>query len=60
MRAGGKKIWVQDIPVNLGVQSDKKSRFALDGRHYMPLETILVQFNAWLLQMYQAAWEAIA
>ena len=60
VRAGGKKIWVQDIPVNLGVQSGKKSRFAPDGRHYMPLETTLVQFNAWLLQAYHAAWKAIA
>ena len=60
VRAGGKKIWVQDIPVNLGVQSGKKSRFAPDGRHYMPLETTLEQFNAWLLRMYHAAWKAIA
>ena len=60
VRAGGKKIWVQDIPVNHGVQSGKKSRFAPDGRHYMPLETTLEQFNAWLLRMYHAAWKAIA
>ena len=58
VRAGGKKIWVQDIPVNLGVQSGKKSRFAPDGRNYMPLETTLLQFNAWLLRAYQAAWKA--
>lgn len=54
VRAGGKKIWVQDIPVNLGVQAGKKSRFAPDAR-YMPLEKTLVQFNAWLIHAYRAA-----
>ncbi|MEP4380227.1 MAG: aromatic ring-hydroxylating dioxygenase subunit alpha [Alphaproteobacteria bacterium] len=54
VRAGAKKIWVQDIPVNLGVQAGKKSRFVPDGR-YMPLETTLLQFNAWLLRSYMSA-----
>mgnify|MGYP000642796231 CR=1 FL=1 len=55
VREGGKKIWVQDIPVNLGVQEGKKSRFAPEARYNLPLETTLVQFNAWLLRAYQAA-----
>lgn len=55
VREGGKKIWLQDIPVNLGVQAGKQSRFVPDGRHYTPLETTLVQFNAWLLRSYHAA-----
>jgi len=55
VREGAKKIWLQDIPVNLGVQMGKKSRFMPDGRHYNPLETTLVQFNAWLLRSYHAA-----
>lgn len=58
MREGGKKIWVQDIPVNLGVQAGKRSRFVPDSR-YQPLEKTLVQFNAWLLRSYHAAREAL-
>jgi nitrite reductase/ring-hydroxylating ferredoxin subunit len=57
VREGAKKIWLQDIPVNLGVQSGKHSRFMPPGR-YMPLETTLVQFNAWLLRAYRTAWAA--
>ena len=54
VREGAKKIWLQDIPVNLGIQAGKKSRFMPDG-HYVPLETTLIQFNAWLLRAYRAA-----
>lgn len=54
VREGAKKIWLQDIPVNLGVQAGKKSRFMPTG-HYVPLETTLIQFNAWLLRTYRAA-----
>ena len=54
VREGAKKIWLQDIPVNLGIQAGKKSRFTPDG-HYVPLEKTLVQFNAWLLRAYRAA-----
>ena len=57
VREGAKKIWLQDIPVNLGVQAGKRSRFLPDGK-YQPLETTLVQFNAWLLRSYRAAWAA--
>jgi len=57
VREGAKKIWQQDIPVNLGVQAGKRSRFVPEGR-YMPLETTLVQFNAWLLRAYRTAWAA--
>jgi len=59
VREGAKKIWLQDIPVNLGVQAGKRSRFAPDNL-YQPLETTLVQFNAWLLRSYRAAWAATA
>ncbi len=54
VREGAKKIWLQDIPVNLGMQAGKKSRFTPKG-HYVPLETTLIQFNAWLLRAYRAA-----
>lgn len=54
VREGAKKIWLQDIPVNLGVQAGKKSSFMPEG-HYVPLETTLIQFNAWLLRAYRAA-----
>jgi phenylpropionate dioxygenase-like ring-hydroxylating dioxygenase large terminal subunit len=57
VREGAKKIWLQDIPVNLGVQAGKRSRFMPDSR-YMPLEKTLVQFNAWLLRNYRTAWAA--
>ena len=58
VREGAKKIWLQDIPVNLGVQAGKRSRFVPMDR-YMPLETTLVQFNVWLLRSYRAAWDAL-
>jgi phenylpropionate dioxygenase-like ring-hydroxylating dioxygenase large terminal subunit len=57
VREGAKKIWYQDIPVNLGVQAGKRSRF-MDENRYMPLERTLVQFNAWLLRAYRTAWAA--
>ncbi|CAN5825027.1 hypothetical protein BH11PSE3_BH11PSE3_29540 [soil metagenome] len=52
--AGGSKIWAQDVPVNLGMQAAKSSRFLPDGI-YGPLETTLQQFNVWLLEKYRAA-----
>jgi phenylpropionate dioxygenase-like ring-hydroxylating dioxygenase large terminal subunit len=52
--AGGAKIWAQDVPENLGMQKGKKSRFAPPGQ-YGPLETTLVQFNAWLIHAYKRA-----
>ena len=58
VREGAKKIWMQDIPVNLGVQAGKKSRYMPSSR-YMPLETTLIQFNVWLLRSYRAAREAL-
>ncbi len=56
VREGAKKIWLQDIPVNLGVQQGKGSRFIpeLGERDYNPLEQTLLQFNAWLLRAYRA------
>ena len=51
---GGSKIWAQDVPVNLGMQAAKSSRF-LPGGIYGPLETTLQQFNVWLLEKYRAA-----
>jgi phenylpropionate dioxygenase-like ring-hydroxylating dioxygenase large terminal subunit len=59
VREGAKKIWLQDIPVNLGVQAGKRSRYLPEAR-YMPLETTLVQFNAWLLRAYRTAWAAVS
>jgi phenylpropionate dioxygenase-like ring-hydroxylating dioxygenase large terminal subunit len=50
---GGSKIWAQDVPVNLGMQAAKSSRFLPDGI-YGPLETTLQQFNIWLLEKYRA------
>jgi phenylpropionate dioxygenase-like ring-hydroxylating dioxygenase large terminal subunit len=50
---GGSKIWAQDVPVNLGMQAAKSSRFLPDGI-YGPLETTLQQFNLWLLEKYRA------
>jgi phenylpropionate dioxygenase-like ring-hydroxylating dioxygenase large terminal subunit len=55
VREGAKKIWLQDVPVNLSMQAGKHSRFMPDGR-YVHLETTLVQFNAWLLRAYRTAW----
>lgn len=52
--AGGSKIWAQDVPVNVGMQAAKSSRFLPDGI-YGPLETTLQQFNVWLLEKYRAA-----
>ena len=49
---GGAKIWAQDVPENMGMQRGKKSSFAPDGV-YGPLETTLIQFNAWLLNAYR-------
>jgi phenylpropionate dioxygenase-like ring-hydroxylating dioxygenase large terminal subunit len=54
VREGAGKIWAQDVPVNLGMQAGKRSRFMPEGS-YAPLETTLLQFNAWLLRKYQAA-----
>jgi hypothetical protein len=54
VREGGGKIWAQDIPVNLGMQAGKRSRFAPEGI-YGPLKTTLMQFNAWLLGAYATA-----
>jgi hypothetical protein len=55
VKEGAKKIWTQDIPVNLGVQTGKGSRFMphVAERDYGPLETTLLQFNAWLVGMYR-------
>ena len=53
VREGGGKIWAQDVPVNLAMQAGKRSRFMPEGT-YGPLETTLVQFNAWLLRAYRA------
>ena len=54
VREGGGKIWAQDVPVNLAMQAGKRSRYMPDGM-YGPLETTLVQFNAWLLRSYRSA-----
>jgi hypothetical protein len=51
---GGRKIWAQDVPINLGMQAAKHSRF-LPGGIYGPLETTLQQFNTWLLNAYRRA-----
>jgi hypothetical protein len=55
VREGGAKIWAQDLPVNLSMQAGKRSRFMPDGM-YGPLETTLVQFNAWLLRAYRSGY----
>ena len=52
VREGAAKIWAQDVPVNNAMQAGKHSRF-MPGGTYGPLETTLVQFNAWLLRCYQ-------
>jgi phenylpropionate dioxygenase-like ring-hydroxylating dioxygenase large terminal subunit len=52
VRKGASKIWAQDVPVNIAMQAGKRSRFMPDGL-YGPLETTLVQFNAWLLRAYR-------
>jgi hypothetical protein len=51
---GGSKIWAQDVPVNLGMQAAKSSRF-LPAGVYGPLERTLQQFNVWLLEKYRQA-----
>lgn len=51
---GGAQIWAQDVPENIGMQRAKSSSFAPRGV-YGPLETTLVQFNAWLLDAYKGA-----
>ena len=55
--AGGQKIWAQDVPVNLGMQAAKRSRYLPEGV-YGPLETTLQQFNVWLLEAYKRAAQA--
>ena len=52
VREGAGKIWAQDVPVNDAMQAGKHSRFMPPGI-YGPLETTLVQFNAWLLRCYR-------
>jgi phenylpropionate dioxygenase-like ring-hydroxylating dioxygenase large terminal subunit len=54
VREGAGKIWAQDVPVNNAMQAGKRSRFMPAGC-YGPLETTLVQFNAWLLRAYRSA-----
>jgi hypothetical protein len=51
---GASKIWAQDVPVNNAMQAGKRSRFMPEGV-YGPLETTLMQFNAWLLRAYRQA-----
>jgi hypothetical protein len=51
---GGSKIWAQDVPMNVGMQASKRSRFTPRGI-YGPLETTLPQFNVWLLNAYRRA-----
>jgi phenylpropionate dioxygenase-like ring-hydroxylating dioxygenase large terminal subunit len=62
VQEGAKKIWQQDIPVNNGVQTGKRSRFIpqIDGDLYNKLETTLLQFNAWLVNAYKEAEKAHA
>ena len=54
VREGAGKIWAQDVPVNNAMQAGKRSRFMPAGT-YGPLETTLMQFNAWLLRAYTRA-----
>jgi phenylpropionate dioxygenase-like ring-hydroxylating dioxygenase large terminal subunit len=51
---GGSKIWAQDVPMNVGMQASKHSRFSPRGI-YGPLERTLPQFNVWLLNAYRRA-----
>lgn len=51
---GGSKIWAQDVPMNLGMQASKLSRFTPRGL-YGPLEGTLPQFNVWLVNAYRRA-----
>lgn len=57
VRQGGAKIWAQDVPVNLGMQATKRSRYLPDGI-YGPLEETLRQFNVWLVDAYRRAMAA--
>jgi phenylpropionate dioxygenase-like ring-hydroxylating dioxygenase large terminal subunit len=52
VREGASKIWAQDLPVNLGMQAGKNSRFMPEGV-YGPLEKTLEQFNFWLVNKYR-------
>ncbi|MGH7014773.1 MAG: aromatic ring-hydroxylating oxygenase subunit alpha [Stellaceae bacterium] len=54
IQEGARKIWLQDIPVNHGVQAGKHSRFMplQSEKEFGPLERTLLQFNAWLLHAY--------
>ncbi len=52
VREGASKIWAQDLPVNLGMQAGKNSRFMPEGV-YGPLEKTLEQFNFWLIGKYR-------
>jgi len=54
VREGGSKIWAQDVPVNVGMQAAKNSRYLPEGL-YGPLETTLQQFNVWLIEAYKRA-----
>jgi phenylpropionate dioxygenase-like ring-hydroxylating dioxygenase large terminal subunit len=51
---GGSKIWAQDVPMNVGMQASKHSRFSPAGI-YGPLEGTLPQFNVWLVNAYRQA-----
>jgi len=55
VQEGARKIWLQDIPVNNGVQTGKRSRFmpTIEEDLYNRLETTLLQFNAWLVNTYR-------
>jgi phenylpropionate dioxygenase-like ring-hydroxylating dioxygenase large terminal subunit len=57
VREGGSKIWAQDVPINVGMQAAKHSRFLPAGL-YGPLETTLQEFNFWLLEAYRRATQA--
>jgi phenylpropionate dioxygenase-like ring-hydroxylating dioxygenase large terminal subunit len=59
VREGGSKIWAQDVPVNVSMQTGKESRFQPEGI-YGPLEMTLVQFNFWLRRVYLQAWQALS
>jgi hypothetical protein len=58
---GAKKIWLQDVPVNNGVQTGKGSKFMpkIDEDLYNRLEMTLLQFNAWLVNSYKCAAAAL-
>lgn len=54
VQSGASKVWAQDVPINLGLQSGKHSQFLPKGC-YGPLETTLSQFNEWLFWAYRRA-----